>query len=207
MTPDVAALEAEARAARAAVRGAAQRLARRLDPAELARTLVSRARDAAMAEARMAAAEAGRWLGANAWLLAALAATLGAAAALGHRLTRRPRVPIEEAYHTEDPAMHEIEGTEGDAPRAWDRIRDGAEELTQKAGETLSQARTKAAELTATARARASEVADEARAAGERAAAWAKRQPQEHPMTSVIIGFALGAILAALLPRGGRRHG
>jgi ElaB/YqjD/DUF883 family membrane-anchored ribosome-binding protein len=86
-------------------------------------------------------------------------------------------------------------------------MREGAEELGQKASETYFHARSKAAELGANAREKAVEAADDATELAHRTADWTKRQSQDNPMTSVIVGFALGAILAALMPRGGRRGG
>ncbi|WP_448585858.1 hypothetical protein [Thermaurantiacus sp.] len=198
---DRAHLEREAEAARAGIVNGVRALAAQLEPRSLIERGAERAIGVLRREARLALDDAGRWVRANAGLIAAFATVLGALAALGHTVTRRRLVPLERAYSMEDPTMHE---TESEAPRAWDRVREGAEELGNRAGETYYHARSKAAQLGATARERALEAADAAGDVAARAADWTKRQPQEHPMTSVIIGFAFGAILAALLPRGGR---
>lgn len=200
---DRAELEAEVRRAREGVANGFRSLSARLEPRHLIESGAERAIGAVRHEVDLATQEAGRWFRANAGLIALSAAVLGALFALGNGVTKRRLVPIDRAYRTEDPHMHETNETEG-AARAWDRLREGAEELGNRAGETYYHARSRAAELGVVARERAIEAADAAGDAATRAADWTKRQPQENPMTSVIIGFAFGAILAALLPRGGR---
>lgn len=200
----IAELEAEAMRSRQALVEDVSALAGRLEPGQVLRTGLGRVRVAAQAELDELLQHTGAWVRANALLMAGLAATLGAMAALGHGVTRRRVLPAHQAYQMEDPTMHEIDG---EAPRTWDRVREGAEELGQKAGEGYYHARSKAAELGAVARERAVDAADAATDAAQRAADWTKKQPQENPMTSVIVGFALGAILAALMPRGGRGRG
>ncbi|WP_448578808.1 DUF3618 domain-containing protein [Thermaurantiacus sp.] len=198
------ALEAQASQARQSLADELSALGGRLEPGAIIAQGIARARSTAQREVEAVLDDAGAWVRANALLMAGLAATLGAMAALGYGVTRRRVVPPHQAIQMEDPSMHEIEGT---TPRSWDRVREGAEELGQKASETYFHARSKAAELGANAREKAAEAADEATALAQRTAEWTKRQPQENPMTSVIVGFALGAILAALMPRGGRRSG
>lgn len=197
----MAALEGEAMQSRKALAEDLTALVERLEPGDLLRSGLGRARLAATAELGNALDDAGAWVRTHALLMAGLAAALGAMAALGYGVTRRRVVPAHEAYLTEDPTMHEISG---EAPRAWDRVREGAEELGQKAGETYYHARSSAAGLGAVAREKAIDAADTATDVAHKAADWTKKQPQENPMTSVIVGFALGAILAALMPRGQR---
>lgn len=200
----MAALEAQAWQARKSLSDELSALGGRLEPGHMIATGVSRARSAAQAEVDALLDDVGAWVRANALLMAGLAATLGAMAALGYGVTRRRVVPPDQAFQTEDPSMHEIDGpTSG----TWDRMRQGAEDLGQKASESYFHARSKAAELGANAREKAVEAADEASELAHRTADWTKRQSQDNPMTSVIVGFALGAILAALMPRGGRRSG
>jgi ElaB/YqjD/DUF883 family membrane-anchored ribosome-binding protein len=200
----MAALEAEAWQTRQSLADELSALGGRLEPGHMIAQGMSRARSAAQREVEAALDDVGAWVRANALLMAGLAATLGAMAALGYGVTRRRVVPPYQAFQMEDPSMHEIDGT---TPRTWDRMREGAEELGQKASETYFHARSKAAELGANAREKAVEAADDATELAHRTADWTKRQSQDNPMTSVIVGFALGAILAALMPRGGRRGG
>lgn len=98
--------------------------------------------------------------------------------------TRNTPVPLYAAYAMEDPAMmNEADST------TWDRVKDEASHLSAKAGETYYAARSRAALLADT----ASEKAGDARE-------WAAKQPDEHPASLVIVGVAVGAILAVLLP-------
>lgn len=119
------------------------------------------------------------------------------------------------------------------AAGAWNRVKDQADELGSKAGEAYYSARSKAADLADNARDRAHEAAeaardkarhaadiarerahdaaeaardaaDRAREAADEARDWAVRQPQENPVTVVIVALAIGAILGALLPSGRR---
>lgn len=120
------------------------------------------------------------------------------------------------------------------AARAWDKVKDGADEFGHtvkdragefgnKAGEAYYAARSKANELTDVARERAAhaadvarqraheaadaarEAADRAREAAGEAGQWAKRQPQDNPMTVVIVALAVGAIVGALITSDRRR--
>lgn len=196
-------LEAEAARARASIADGLADLAHRLEPRQLVAGAAARARhavgDAVRAEAAKLVAEGREFARAHALLLAGGAVVLGVAAALG--LGQRKRVvPVYRAWEMEEPVTED-----GDRdPRGWDRVRESAEELGQKAGERYYHARSRAAQLTANARDRAAYAADAAEDAARSAADWTVRQQREHPISSVIIGFALGAILAALLPKGGR---
>lgn len=196
-------LEAEAARARASIVHGLADLSQRLEPRHLVADATSRARhavqDAMRSEATKLVAESRDFVKANALVLALGAAVLGVLAALGLGARKRV-VPLYRAYEMEEPLMQE-----GDRdPRGWDRVRESAEELGQKAGETYYHARSRAAQLSGEARDRAAYAADAAEDAARNAADWTVRQQKEHPISSVIIGFALGAILAALLPKGGR---
>ncbi len=197
-------LEAEAARARAGLARGLQDLSARLEPRHLVADATARARhavgDAVRSEAAKLATEGRDFVKAHALALAAGAALLGVLAALG--LGQRKRVvPLYRAYEMEEPPMQE-----GDRdPRGWDRVRESAEEIGQKAGEAYFHARSRAAQLGSGARDRAAYAADAAEDAARTAADWTVRQQREHPISSVIIGFALGAILAALLPKGGRQ--
>jgi ElaB/YqjD/DUF883 family membrane-anchored ribosome-binding protein len=194
-------LEEQAAQARAALRTELLTLADQLEPGSIARTIAARAGDAIRAELGVALDDAGRWARANALLLAGGAAAMGAIAALGFGVTRWS-IRRDEARHFKEDVMTD---PETDMARRWDRVREGAEDLGQKASETYYHARSRAADLSLRARDRAQDAAEQAGEAASRAAEWTKRQQQDNPMTSVIVGFAFGAILAALLPRGGRR--
>ncbi|MFN7173579.1 MAG: DUF883 family protein [Thermaurantiacus tibetensis] len=201
----MAELEAEAARARRSIAEGVTDIAQRLEPRHLLASATSRARhavgEALRSEAETLAAEAGAFVRANGLALAAGAALLGVVAALGVRRQRRV-VPVYRAYDMEDPAMHD---EDPETARRWDRVRESAEELGEKAGQAYYRARSRAAQLTDAARDRAAYAADAAEDAARHAVEWTGRQSREHPMTSVIIGFALGAILAALLPKGGRQ--
>ncbi len=196
-------LEAEAARARASIADGVAELSHRLAPRTLAADAAARARHAIQGavatEAVKLATEARQFVTANALALAAGAAALGVLAAFGLR-SRSRVVPLYRAYEMEELPMQDDERD----PRRWDRVRESAEDLGQKAGETYYHARSRAARLAGEARDRAAYAADAAEDAARKAADWTGRQQKEHPMTSVIIGFALGAILAALLPKGGR---
>ncbi|WP_448582406.1 hypothetical protein [Thermaurantiacus sp.] len=198
----MAELEAEAARARAAIADGIADLSKRLEPRHLLADATSRARhavkDAVSSEVANLVAEGREFVRAHALALAAGATILGVLAALGIGARKRV-VPLYRAYEMEEPLMPD----ESQDPRRWDRVRETAEELGQKAGETYYHARSRAAQLSAEARNRAAYAADAAEDAARDVAEWTARQHKAHPISSVIIGFALGAILAALLPKGG----
>jgi ElaB/YqjD/DUF883 family membrane-anchored ribosome-binding protein len=164
------------------------------------------------------------WAGRNRlWLMGGAAAGLLLVA--GTRLaTRKRTVPLYAAYDMEDPDMtNEHDTPTTDAAGTWNKVKGEAEHLSAKAGEAYYAARSRAADLAETARDRANhaadvarekaheaaeaarEAADRAREAAGEAGRWAKRQPAENPMTVVVVALAVGALLGALLPRGGRQ--
>lgn len=225
------ALKAEADAARARIAGRVERLQRRLQPRRLVREAVSEATSAARQEtmrtARMVRAEvadvaddAMEWVRDNRALVGAVAA--GAGALLAYSLYQRRReavVPIYDAYSMEDPAMMnetDYGSTYDDAAsgrdaggqhaaRRWDRVREGAEHLGARASERYQSAREAMSERYHSTREAAGErygaLSEATRERYTQAADWTKRQPTENPMGTVIAGFALGALLGALLPR------
>lgn len=168
------------------------------------------------------------------WLIGGAVLTLAAAAGVRYASRKRP-VPLYAAYDMEDPLMNdEPNDAASKAARAWDKVRDSADELGSKAGETYYSMRSRAADVTATAREqalhaaevareraahaadvareKAHEAAEAAREAAERAREaagdardWAVRQPKENPLTVVIAALAAGALLGALLPGGDDR--
>ncbi len=139
-------------------------------------------------------------------------------------VTRKKPVPLYAAYDMEDPEMmNETDETIGDkAAHAWDRVKEEAHNLggkaegayyaaRSKATVLATEARERAADAAELARQRASEAADAAREAAEKAreaageaGRWARRQPQENPVTVVLVALAAGALIGALLPRGRR---
>jgi ElaB/YqjD/DUF883 family membrane-anchored ribosome-binding protein len=193
-------LERQAAEARASLVSGVAALGQKLEPRFLVATAADRARTAAKAELDEAMAATGAFVRDNALWMVGAAALLGVLAAIGYR-ARRQVVPVERAYRMEDPTMNDVDEP---APGRWDRVKDAAGDLGAKAGEGYYHARSKAAELSVVAKDRAADAVHAAEDAAGRAADWTKRQPQENPMTSVIIGFAFGAILAALLPKGGK---
>jgi ElaB/YqjD/DUF883 family membrane-anchored ribosome-binding protein len=102
---------------------------------------------------------------------------------------RRRPVPIYAAYAMEDPGMMDEQDSR---PTAWDRVRAEASHLGERAGDATAAAR----EATRTA-------ARKARDAAGNVGEWSARQPSEHPVGLLVVGVALGAIAAVLLP--GRR--
>jgi ElaB/YqjD/DUF883 family membrane-anchored ribosome-binding protein len=193
-------LEQRAAEARASLVEGVHALGQRLEPRYLVASAADRARSAAKAELDEALAATGAWVRDHSLWMVGAAALMGVLAAIGVR-ARRKVVPVERAYSMEDPTMNDMEEP---AHGRWDRVKDAAADLSAKAGETYYHARSKAAELSVVAKDRAADAVHVAEDAAGRAADWTKRQPQENPMTSVILGFAFGAILAALLPKGGR---
>ncbi|QMW24090.1 DUF3618 domain-containing protein [Sandaracinobacteroides saxicola] len=154
----------------------------RLAPKRLVADSLSEARAVAKREVAEAADNALDWVKDNAVLLTVAAAAGGAVMAWNGfgRAGRGDRpVNIYDAYSMEDPAMHEAD----ESARTWDRVREEAEALGARAGEATREAR--------------AAIGDAARRAGD----WGRRVPEENPMTAVILGFALGAVAGALLPR------
>jgi ElaB/YqjD/DUF883 family membrane-anchored ribosome-binding protein len=193
-------LERQAAEARASLVDGVRELGHRLEPRMLVASAADRARTAARAELDEAIEATGEFVRQNALWMVGGAALMGVLAAIGFR-SRRKIVPLADAYRMEDPAMNNMDEP---AQGRWERVKGVAEDLGAKAGEGYYHARSKAAELSVVAKDRAADAVHAAEDAAGRAAEWTKRQPQENPMTSVIIGFAFGAILAALLPKGGK---
>lgn len=193
-------LERQAADLRESLAAGVKDLAHRLEPRFLVASAADRARAAARAEVDQLVVETGAWLRDNAVWMVGAAALMGVLAAIGFR-SRRQLVPVQEAYRMEDPSMNDVDEP---AHGRWDRVKEAAADLGAKAGERYYHARSKAAELSVVAKDRAADAVHAAEDAAGRAVDWTKRQPAENPMTSVILGFAFGAILAALLPKGGR---
>ncbi|MFQ3595106.1 MAG: hypothetical protein SNJ63_03215 [Sphingomonadaceae bacterium] len=193
-------LEAEAARARAGIAMGLADLAVRLEPRAVMRASARRAKARVTAETDALLDATGLWVRANTGLMLSAAALLGVLAAIGFS-TRRRVIPVEQAYTTEDPQMHPTNGEESDTIRY---LKERAEGAGEALGQTYYRSRSRAAELSVSARDRAAYAADAVEDAAVEAAAWTKRQTRESPMASVIVGFALGAILAALLPRGRR---
>lgn len=170
------------------------------------------------------------WARENRALVAGGSVTALLAAGAMWYLTRRSTVPLYAAYDMEDPGMvddldENAETIGKKAQKTWDKVRDEAHHLGDRAGEAYYSARSRAADLSDTARERAAHAADVAReraaeaaeaareaaerareAAGE-AGVWARRQPQENPATVILVALAAGALIGALLPAAGRRRG
>lgn len=208
------ALKAEADAARARIAGRVERLQTRLEPRRLVRETVGEASIMARREATRAMEDATDWVRDHGMLLGGLAAAGAAAVALTlysrRRDDRYDPVPIYDAYAMEDPAMTNDDGQ--DSPRRWDRVREGAEDLGARAseryrdaretvGERYREVRETVAEKTDQLSEAAREQAARAREQAARAAQWTRRQPDENPMGTVVAGFAIGALVGALLPR------
>ncbi len=140
--------------------------------------------------------------------------------------TRKKTVPLYAAYDMEDSYMTtETEETlAAKASGAWNKVKEEAHNVGDKAGEAYYSARSKAAELSDTARERAAHAADVAReraqdaaeaareaaekareAAGE-ARRWAVKQPQDNPATVVLGALAAGILIGVLLPSGRRNR-
>lgn len=84
-------------------------------------------------------------------------------------------------------------------PGLRDKLGARAASLKQSAGETWSSTRQRTGESLQTARQRTTEYTQKSKE-------WTQRSLNESPMTAVIVGFAAGAILGALLPRTQREN-
>ena len=222
-------LEAEADARRARIAGDIDELSWRMKPGNLMREgqaavmrEVDRVTDAALDMASDLVEDIGGFARENAKMLgggAALAALAGIGIWFATSRLRRQPVPIYAAYDQEDFDMNEAEENLRDkAADTWSKVKEEAREASHKAGEAYYAARSKAAELSVearekaahaadVARERAAEAAEAAREAAERAreaageaGEWARRQPQEHPVGTVVGALAAGLLLGLLLP-------
>lgn len=222
-------LEAEADARRARISSDIDELSWRMKPANLfdeARTAVmrevDRATDAFIDMASDLVDDIGgfardhkRALGGG----TAIALIAGAGIWFASRRLRTKPVPIYAAYDMEDFDMNDSdESLREKAADTWSKVKDEARDASHKAGEAYYAARSKAAELSVEAREKAAHAAERAReaaadaaeaareaaerareAAGE-AGEWARRQPQEHPVGTVVGALAAGLLLGLLLP-------
>lgn len=166
------------------------------------------------------------WARDNRMLLLGGALAAVTAAAFGARAARKTRpVPLYAAYNQEyrvtQPRLNQARDN---AAKGWDKVKTEAESFGNLAGEAYYSARSKAAGASVAAREaahdaaeiaretahdaaiKAREAAERAREAAADAGQWAKRQPDEHPASVVIIGLAIGAIIGAMLPRSPREN-
>jgi ElaB/YqjD/DUF883 family membrane-anchored ribosome-binding protein len=228
--PSRAELESEAVAHRRRLADNMGELGARVTPENLWNEGVSRAKTVASREVRQArdaltdladdlVIDTLSWMRANQTLLLS-GAGIAAAGALGTGLVKRRRraqrtVPIYAAYEMEDPAMMD----DSDNAGRWDRVKDGAGDVQDRASEAYYSARARATQLADEARHRAAEAADLARARAHEAAEaareaahrareaaadagrWAQRQPDERPVSIVAVGLVVGLALGLLLPR------
>ena len=231
---DAAVLIAEVELKRARLVENLDELSLRLKPANLVQSGLHQAREAAQEKAGKAMREVNSliddmttdsldWARDNrTLLLGGAAVAVAAAVAAGARAARAPKpVPLYTAYNQE----YRMTQDKDDAANTWGRTLKGeAETLGDRAGEAYYSARSRAAGAAVTARevahdaaesARerahdaanmARDAADRAREAAADASLWAKRQPDENPVSVVIVGIAIGAILGALLPRSSREN-
>ncbi|MGL6042336.1 MAG: hypothetical protein ACRC1J_00265 [Sandaracinobacteroides sp.] len=227
-----AALEAEADARRLRIVGNLNDLSVRMRPANL----VQEAKDRAWAEVDRMSDEvldiAGdvlddslSWARANQRVVLGGTVTALLSAALVWYATRKKTVPLYAAYDMEEPNMSETdEVLSAKAAGTWNKVKDEAHHLGDKAGEAYYSARSRALELSEEARERATraadvarekaaeaaeaarEAADRAREAAGEAGVWAKRQPSENPAAVVLVALAAGALIGAMLPSGQRKR-
>jgi hypothetical protein len=228
----LAQLEAEADARRTRLSGNLEELGQRMRPANLMNEL----KDAAWAEVDRVTDEflniasdlvddSVGWVKENRTIAAGGVLTGLLATAAVWYATRKTTVPLYAAYDMEDPdMMNEIDEKLGDkAAGAWNKVKDEAHNLGERAEGAYYAARSKAAVLSDSAREHAAhaaevareraleaaeaarEAADRAREAAGEAGRWARKQPQDNPATVVLVALAAGAIIGALLPHGRRR--
>lgn len=217
---DPAMLMTEGDARRVRLARDVEELSDRMRPGNLLRAGYETARDTVSAEAdkvmRQTSALASQaanssitWASENRGMFAggvaaALLATIGAWV-LCRRASARRTVPLYAAYAMEDPSMMNDETTNS----AWNRVRDEAANIGNKAGGTYYAARSRAASLADNAAEYADEASErarqamhQARGAADDAREWAVRQSREHPVGLIVAGVAAGALLAVLLPKG-----
>jgi hypothetical protein len=229
---DLDGMRAEARARRARLASNADELSWRMRPGNLVQEAkdrawaeVDRMTDEALSIAEDLVHDTTDWVKDNRGV--ALGGTLTAllSAVLVWYLSRRRTVPLYAAYDMEESPMSETDDTlAAKAAGTWDRAKEEAHKVGDKAGSAYYAARSRAAELSVEAREKAIEAAAVAREKAEEAAIaareaaekariatgeageWARRQPQDNPAMVVIAALAAGALLGALLPAGGRRR-
>lgn len=226
------ALRAEANARRLRLAGNIDELSVRMRPGNLVQEAknrawaeVDRVTDEVLNIAEDFVNDSVAWVQGNRTAVIGGGLTALAAAGLMWFATRKKPIPLYAAYDMEDPLMTDSDETlSAKAASAWDKVKDEAVHLAEKAEGGYYAARSRAADLSADAKERAAEAAavakvkaheaaeaardaaEKARIAAGEAGEWAKKQPQENPATVILVALAAGALIGSLLPSGGRRR-
>lgn len=202
---DTALYEAEAAEARRRIALTVGEIRHRLDP----RTIANEAIDAAaergaefVARGRQAARD-------NLGIVSIVGALTGMVVGARHHRKSR-KAPAMTQYHdelgNEAPGKDRLESVKQTAQHVRETVAHKAQAAREAAGETFASARQHATEAWETARERAADYSERAK---EQAAKTRERTAEsidQNPLTAVLAGAALGAIIGALLPRSAREN-
>lgn len=199
-TVDTALYEAEAAEARRRIALTLGEIRHRLDP----RTIANEAIDAAtergaeiIARGRQAARD-------NLGAISIAGALAGMMAGARHYRKDR-KAPAMTQYDdelgNEAPGKDRLESVKQTAQHVRETVTHKAQAAREVAGETLASARQHAGDAWETARERAADYSERAKAQAAKARERTVESVDQNPLTAVLAGAALGAIIGALLPR------
>lgn len=192
--------EAEAAEARRRIALTVGEIRHRLDP----RTIANEAIDAAaergaelVARGRQAARE-------NLGAISIVGALAGMLAGARHNRKSRKAPAMseyEDDFGNEAPGKDRLESVKQTAQQVRETVTHKAQAARDVAGEKLASARQHANDAWETARERAADYSERAKIQAAKARERTVESVEENPITAVLAGAALGAIIGALLPR------
>lgn len=202
---DTALYEAEAAEARRRISLTVGEIRHRLDP----RTIANEAIDAAAERGAELVARGRQAARNNLGAISIVGALAGMAVGVRHQQNRR-KAPAMTQYEDElgndAPGKDRLENAKQTAQQVRETVAHKAQAAREAAGETLASARQHANDAWETARERAADYSERAKEQAARARERAAESLDHNPLTAVLAGAALGAIIGALLPRSDREN-
>ena len=205
LTIDTALYEAEAAEARRRMSLTIGEIRHRLDP----RTIADHALDAATERGAQLLARGRQTARENLGAISIVGAIAGMA--IGARTNQKTRkAPVMSQYEDESgfdvPAKDRLAGVKQTAQQVRDNVVHTAQAAKEVAGERFASAKQHAGEAWETARERTGEYSEKAKEQARLARERTTESIDQNPLTAVLAGAALGAIIGALLPRSDREN-
>ncbi|MBL8645619.1 MAG: DUF883 family protein [Sphingosinicella sp.] len=199
-TVDTALYEAEAAEARRRIALTVGEIRHRLDP----RTIANEAIDAATERGAELVARGRQAARDNLGAISIVGALAGmVAGARHHRKSRKAPAmsEYEDDFGNEAPGKDRLESVKQTVQQARETVTHKAQAAREVAGEKFASARQHANDAWETARERAADYSERAKEQAARARERTAESVDQNPLTAVLAGAALGAIIGALLPR------